>query len=178
MIKLGLVFGAALMFAPVSAEAAVTVTDYAFTNTFATGIYPTLSGTFSLSHDSISGVYGLTALNYVIDGFTHDVSNSSVWSFFDDEYDVVTIYGNINGRNNSRNTNDFDFRFAVGGGTDRISTVYSTTKSGVIPAGSVILNTVSAPTVPEPATWMMMITGFAGAGSVLRRRKTKLRFAL
>jgi hypothetical protein len=31
-----------------------------------------------------------------------------------------------------------------------------------------------APAVPEPATWAMMITGFAGVGTALRRRRVKL----
>jgi hypothetical protein len=34
-----------------------------------------------------------------------------------------------------------------------------------------------APGVPEPATWAMMIGGFALAGAAMRRRATALRFA-
>lgn len=36
---------------------------------------------------------------------------------------------------------------------------------------------VTAPAVPEPATWGMMIAGFAAIGSSLRRRKTAVSFA-
>jgi len=178
MVKFGTLMGAALMLTPLSAEAAVTVTDYAFTSTFVLGKYPTLSGTFSLSHDSVTGAYGLTALNYVIEGFTHDLSNSSLWSFFDGTYDRVVLYGTLNDRVVSHHTNDFDFVFAVGGGSTRVSTVYSTPTAFVIPAGSTVLETVAAPAVPEPASWAMMIAGFGFAGGLLRRRKGEPRFAL
>jgi len=33
------------------------------------------------------------------------------------------------------------------------------------------------PTVPEPATWAMMLVGFGAMGAVLRRRSAKIRFA-
>jgi hypothetical protein len=36
---------------------------------------------------------------------------------------------------------------------------------------------VRAPAVPEPATWALLVTGFAAVGSVLRRRKTSVAFA-
>jgi len=39
-------------------------------------------------------------------------------------------------------------------------------------ANTTITATTTAPAVPEPATWAMMIGGFAFAGSVLRRRKS------
>jgi hypothetical protein len=177
MMKFGMMFGAALVLAPVSAEAAITVTDYAFTSSFERGIYPTLSGTFSLSHDSDSGVYALTALHYEIEGFTHDLSNSSIWYFLDGAFDRVAIYGNVNDRVVSHHTTDFDFIFAVGGGSNQVSTVYSTPTAFVIPAGSTILNQVSVPPVPEPSSWMTMIAGFALAGSVLRHRKANVRYA-
>ena len=178
MTKFGFMLGAALMLAPATAQAAVTVTDYQFTSHFERGIYPTLSGTFSLSHDSDTGVYGLTALHYEIEGFTHDVSNSSIWSFFDGEYDRVVIYGNVNDRMVSAHTIDFDFVFAVGGGSDQVSTVYSTPNAFVIPAGYTVLDELSAPPVPEPASWAMMIAGLGLAGGLLRKRKMELRFAL
>jgi hypothetical protein len=38
----------------------------------------------------------------------------------------------------------------------------------------VVLTIKSGRTVPEPATWAMMITGFAGAGFMAYRRKKKL----
>ncbi len=177
MTKFGFMLGAALMLAPATAQAAVTVTDYEFTNSFERGIYPTLSGTFSLSHDSDSGVYALTALHYEIEGFTHDVSNSSIWYFFDGEYDRVVIYGNVNDRTVSAHTIDFDFAFAVGAGTDQVSTIYSTPTAFVIPAGYTILEEVSAPPIPEPASWAMMIAGLGLAGGLLRRRRMELRFA-
>jgi hypothetical protein len=38
----------------------------------------------------------------------------------------------------------------------------------------VVLTIKSGRTVPEPSTWAMMITGFAGAGFMAYRRKKKL----
>jgi hypothetical protein len=36
---------------------------------------------------------------------------------------------------------------------------------------------VTTPAVPEPATWMMMILGFAGMGGIVRSRRRTLRHA-
>lgn len=174
MMKSGIFLGAALMLAPATAQAAVTVTDYQFTNNFAIGLYPTLSGTFSLSHDSDTGVYALTALHYEIEGFVHDASNSSLWSFSDQDGDFVVLYGNVNDRQVSYHTKDFDFAFRVGGNVS--SSVYSTDTSYVIPAGFSVVETVgapNAPAVPESATWAMMIAGFGMAGALLRQRRLK-----
>jgi hypothetical protein len=49
------------------------------------------------------------------------------------------------------------------------ATRYGEGTFGVI-NGSTLSGTTFAPTVPEPATWAMMIGGFALAGSALRRR--------
>lgn len=172
MTKFGVLIGAALMIAPATAHAAVTVTDYAFTNEFVLGVYPTLSGTFSISHDSESGAYALTALHYVIEGYTHDLSNSSLWSYVDpDDGDHVVIYGNKNDRSVVYNTNDFDFMFGVTSGA--VSTVYSTPTAYVIPAGKTVLSIVGAPAVPEPATWAMMIAGFGIVGGFQRSQKRR-----
>ena len=43
------------------------------------------------------------------------------------------------------------------------------TPLGLPPAA--LLDGVSLTTVPEPATWAMMIMGFFGLGAVLRRRR-------
>lgn len=55
--------------------------------------------------------------------------------------------------------------------------------SGRTPAKDVLLDAISispalgGPAVPEPATWAMMIGGFALAGAAMRRRKTIVSFA-
>lgn len=48
----------------------------------------------------------------------------------------------------------------------------STGPTETIPAG-----TSSVAPVPEPASWALLVAGFAAAGSVLRRRKTAIAFA-
>lgn len=176
-MKLSMMVGTALMLASGSADAAITVTDYAFTNSFAVGLYPTLSGTFSLSHDSDSGAYALTALHYEIEGFTHDLSNSSLWSYSDGDHDFVVLYGNLNDRTSLYHTHDFDFVFAVGGSDDQVSSVYSTPTSYVIPTNTAILTQVSAPPIPEPASWAMMTAGVVLAGAMLRQRRRTVHFA-
>ena len=37
--------------------------------------------------------------------------------------------------------------------------------------------TIAAPAVPEPASWAMMIGGFAIAGAAMRRKAMTIRFA-
>jgi len=52
------------------------------------------------------------------------------------------------------------------------------TLAGLGTPGSFTLTIASAPdAVPEPATWAMMIGGFALAGAAMRQRRTALRFA-
>jgi choice-of-anchor C domain-containing protein len=43
--------------------------------------------------------------------------------------------------------------------------------------GGVLLDSVSVDAVPEPATWAMMILGFAGLGFMAYRRKSSVRWA-
>ena len=43
--------------------------------------------------------------------------------------------------------------------------------------GNVLLKSLTATTVPEPATWAMMLVGFGGLGAVLRRRRATAEFA-
>lgn len=43
--------------------------------------------------------------------------------------------------------------------------------------GSAVQGVTFAPTVPEPATWAMMLCGFAAIGAAVRRRNVKVSFA-
>jgi hypothetical protein len=67
--------------------------------------------------------------------------------------------------------------FAVGGSDDQVSSVYSMPTSYVIPTNTAIMTQVSAPPIPEPASWAMMTAGVVLAGAMLRQRRRTVHFA-
>ncbi|HEX7944307.1 MAG TPA: PEPxxWA-CTERM sorting domain-containing protein [Phenylobacterium sp.] len=57
--------------------------------------------------------------------------------------------------------------FAGGAGPYSVTTRYTLTA----PTTGNALSTVAIASVPEPGTWALMITGFGGAGAMIRRRR-------
>lgn len=76
---------------------------------------------------------------------------------------------------------DFAFTGALGGVSARYVQYTIIATDGNAPSDNAGLSNINFSTdtiptgVPEPATWAMMILGFAGAGTVLRRRQPALR---
>jgi hypothetical protein len=146
-------------------------TGSTFTNSTDTTLAVGL-GTFSLdngNHVYTGGSFTLEVL------FTDPVgvSPSAVFS--------ASITGQVvpgQGGQNGTASIDFDntvHSFSWGGGpfTLQVSDVspFALNNSNSI-AGEIVLTSV-APAVPEPATWAMMMLGFAGVGFMAYRRRTK-----
>jgi hypothetical protein len=90
---------------------------------------------------------------------------------------LASISGSVHGHNGSITGIDFDntlhsFSFAGGTFTMQVFDVskFAVDKSNSI-AGQIVLTSVAP--VPEPATWAMMLLGFAGVGFVAYRRKSQ-----
>jgi hypothetical protein len=88
---------------------------------------------------------------------------------------LASISGSVHGNNGSITGINFDntlhsFSFAGGTFTMQVFDVstFAVNKSNSI-AGQIVLTSVAP--VPEPATWAMMLLGFAGVGFVAYRRK-------
>jgi PEP-CTERM motif len=67
------------------------------------------------------------------------------------------------------------FDFAGPGEGVEASTDFSFTRNSL--SGNVVLASVSGPAVPEPASWALLIVGFAAVGASMRARKVAVRFA-
>jgi len=64
------------------------------------------------------------------------------------------------------------YRFDAGDGIDILSLGFESGSNATIYATG-----TATPPIPEPATWAMMIVGLGLAGTVMRRRATKVQFA-
>lgn len=110
----------------------------------------------------------------------NDVPNPRIVNFkagaYEDgfAYTLITSGPNANSQTNMRWQNYMTQKFtASAGGLTRISFTGGNTQ----PMGGAYgfaLDSVSISAVPEPATWAMMLIGFAAVGSAVRRRRTSL----
>ena len=175
---------------PMSAEAAVTITNYSFAATFDSSRPVNLiEGTLSASYDDQSRTLSLTDFYTEFNGK----------SFYFDEVGVFGTGSSFNigavkfdgVENLAADSEDFIAGFSVANGllTTLNSFSYSyNSAAGVGPASSLTTTLAVIPdeieetpvaAVPEPATWAMMLVGFgmvAGAARY-RRRDTKIAYA-
>lgn len=114
----------------------------------------------------------LALINLNGDVFEHTTQiNNSCCSNID-PYDVLTLSGL---GDNSTGDHGLNLAYLIG----NLLTGQSVTLTYAYAAGLGLDDTGNPPTgaVPEPATWAMMIGGFALAGAAMRRRKTAVSFA-
>jgi hypothetical protein len=130
------------------------------TGSFFTVVTPTPSTSF----DTV-GNGQLTAMNFVIDGMTFNLANSTSAGvgFNNTGPNTPEVINNISytGQNAA-----FVFQLSTGG----FGYNFSDSANSALNSSGTITATV-APAVPEPATWAMMILGFAGIGAVTYRRR-------
>lgn len=125
----------------------------AITQTFQTVAGQAYTFSFAYSHNfgntaSASANFSITGLSTLLNGsVTHNTAG-------------------INGANLGWATYTGSF---IGDGS-LATLAFNNTAGG--PSGGLLLDSVSVNSVPEPATWGMLILGFGMAGGMLRRRKT------
>jgi hypothetical protein len=141
------------------AGAAIVTTNYAVSGTG--------TGTFTLDFNDATLVYSLTALDLTIGSASYDASTAGI------QPDGFLLGGNLNGINTVfANTDDFYFFFNPTSASQDVSVTYALVGSGIT-FGTSTITQVAAPSVPEPATWAMMLLGFGAAGLAFRRRRPR-----
>jgi hypothetical protein len=151
-----------------SAHAAVVTTGYTFTTGDAG------SGTFSVDFDTVAATYTLSAFDYTLGATTFTTANVSLQQTGGFSF---VIGGNTNGAtivSSLGGADDFMFDWGPGPVFPPSTFTYYVA-ADIFPERrtSNILAFAQTPTggVPEPATWAMMLLGFAGIGLATRRRK-------
>ncbi|MFW2829708.1 PEPxxWA-CTERM sorting domain-containing protein [Sphingomonas sp. ID0503] len=156
---------------PAAAQAAVTVTTYAVSGTFASGPYTTLSGTFATSYDDVTRAFTLTAADFKVGNTSFTGVNTAFTTqsngapnFFGSSPKVATL---------TANTDGFWINVYAQSGvlkkTANMQFGYSTVDIAVPKYTTNWTITPAAPAVPEPASWAMMIAGFGLTGTAMRR---------
>lgn len=160
---------AAMLLIGAPARAAVITATYDYTASFASGPYKVVNGSITATFDplvrsllpvtaattSLSGNYRTTGIlyspNYVAFGNCSANGCSATW--LNDQYYInfmITDRGDV---------------------AAPINFSYATVQSNVYSSDTLsIVRRPVSPSVPEPATWLMMILGFAMTGGALRRR--------
>lgn len=122
---------------------------------------------------------------YLLDSFTIDSGDTYT---FDQTATPFYYYSGqgIEGFANGVTSNVFRFNTATGAFVATDNTTFSVTNSsgtsftgtnGVTFTGGSGISSAITASVPEPATWAMMIAGFGLVGGTMRRRSTKIAFA-
>jgi hypothetical protein len=169
-IALALAAVAALSIAA-PAEATVITTSYS--------VIGTGSGTFSLACDNsdpLGAACTLTALNFVLGSTTFTTSNAGmVLGSLDSNFLYTQVIGgNVSGVNTvlaGAALDDFAFLVHPADTLQTFPLVYSFAGGQQVQQGSITITQVASASVPEPASWAMMLLGFGVIGLAMRRRK-------
>lgn len=145
----------------VPAAAAVTLTGYTVS-----GPSPA-NGSFTLQYDDVAQVYTLIALDFTV-GTTHfDISNSGIEQFSLTDVELGGNPDGVTGLQTSLNLDDFALEFDPTRASQTQDFFYLFGGTNEIPNVPV---TITA-SVPEPASWAMMLLGFGAIAFALRRRR-------
>jgi hypothetical protein len=175
----------ALASAPVKANTTVPLVDGGGWSEFFFGSPTFLPQFQTLSGDTINYLFTITEPDVlrVTDGFnTGDVFAVSI-------FDVTTLSSNTLPTSPSVLTGDFkgncftcaflDPNFSsieldLDPGTYVVSGAVTTGSGFGVGAGAIELGATLPPTVPEPATWAMMLLGFGSLGVMMRRARARI----
>jgi hypothetical protein len=131
----------------------------------------TISGEVKLTFDNAATTFASTT-NFSLTGLNIPVSNAPNFSYNASTNNL--IIGTLSSPYSAgvrRTHNDFGFFYNVA--TDSILSLSFTNSTGA----SFLSRDVTVQAVPEPASWAMMIGGFALAGAAMRRRRATISFA-
>jgi len=162
----------------VAANAVVLTSTYDFRADFARGPYTNIFGSISITYDP------LTAGQVVVNSFmSPQLQNYTTGAFVFGNSDIA--FGNCEAPSCRAQSGQSQF-FAtfrtdeLGDVVSSYNLTYSTGSPGIFrsTAFSVTRQIPPMPAVPEPATWAMMLVGFAAIGSALRKRQVPHTFGL
>ena len=154
------------------------------------GLSGTLSGNLQIDRTNVSGsssdfvisgtsTYSLTDFELLI-GQLYDLSNAGLVQE-DPSNPVWTIGGTLNGVASVGNgTTDFLFFFNPALATSNGGLIFSLGDLEFPLNQQITITQLGSPPpeIPEPASWAMMLTGFAAVGLALRRRRAQRGYAV
>lgn len=133
-----------------------------------------------ISDETVIDPFGNTVENT---GYGYDeASTSNPWAFAlcslcSEQYDAGAGFRLNFGALAKDQTRYFTYYYGLGGGSDALAAemqAVGVKNMLVVTGADGTLSAAMGVAVPEPATWAMMIMGFFGLGSVLRRRQGAL----
>ena len=175
MMFLAAVAAASLFATPAMAATSVnfTATNFGAIGSATVPPYSTVSGTFSYDY---AGGNALTLTAFSLDLGSAHFGLADVGSSFDLGVGELDIGALVNGGINNLlgTTNDFQLQLTgfnpLTGSSSGGDMFYTTASTNALFFGS---SASATPAVPEPATWALMLFGFAGMGFALRRQGRK-----
>ena len=143
---------------PTPADAAIVTRNYSVSGV--------LSGTFSLDEDTTTLAFTLTAANLTLGSTLFDLSNTGFQPAI-----LGGTVSDVNGITTGAGVDDFYLVFGAEGPFPQpgIFDYFIAGSQGIVESQLAV--TLVPDPVPEPATWGMMMVGFAGIGFVIRRRR-------
>jgi hypothetical protein len=180
----------AALLCPMSAEAAVTVTNYSFAATFDTSRpVQLIEGSLATSYDDQTRKLSLTEFYADVNGKAFYLNQVGAFgpntqfgiggiafggpeNLASDSEDFIAAFSVANGRLTALTS----FAYSYNGGADVGSANSLMTTLAIIPDE---VEDLPVAAVPEPATWAMMLVGFGmvGATARYRRRGAKVTYA-
>lgn len=140
-------------------------------NNFGPGLNPTTSSILTSNGDEgIELIFAFLSPHFEADVYLNDLGPATLTLF--SGANIVGLFDFSADADSTNNLRSISLTFGGGVLMDRMTFV--STAGGRLNTG---LDNVGITAVPEPATWAMMIGGFALAGAAMRRRTTRFSFA-
>lgn len=163
----------AASFIGLPAHAAVVTSTYDYVALFSTGPFGVVVGSVTASFDpAVRGVVAVEAANTSLPG-----NYPTTGLLYSPNY---IAFGNCNavGCSSSSNNNHYYINFIVGDRGDVLTPInfsYATLLSDVYSSDqlSIVHRSSAGPSVPEPASWALMLVGFSVIGLSLRYKATQ-----
>jgi len=160
---------AALAMTALPASATTFVRSFEFTIS-TSGPISTQSGSFTYTYDDVTGAAALNAINFSIGATTFTAANAGIFKYPGPASDpILLLFGADFGLSIFTGTNDFWLYFSPSASVAPQFS-YSTTGWDNVGTNAAISLRDTTNAVPEPATWSLMLGGFACLGFALRRR--------
>lgn len=182
----------------VAAPARATTTDYTFSGPLAgSGSFSVFVDTSSVTDPSNPPTITLTAFSYTLGSTTFTLANTDFASLNPTQIAIGGSLDGVLGLPSGLDPGDdfiFDFNACAFDGlpgsfhcvADTSTQIQDITlrfgATQTVTSDRITIAPVGAPgaggTLPEPATWAMMLLGFGGVGAALRRRRRFTKFAI